>query len=176
MIFTESKLKGAFTIEIERLEDERGFFARSWCRREFEAHGLDSELVQCNISFNLKAGTLRGMHYQASPFEEDKLIRCTKGAIHDVIVDLRPVSPTFGQYENFLLTSENRRMLFVPKSFAHGFLTLEDETEVFYQMSEFYSPEHSRGFRWNDPRIGIDWPHEINVISARDRNYPDFTQ
>jgi dTDP-4-dehydrorhamnose 3,5-epimerase len=175
MIFTETKLKGAFTVEIDRLEDERGFFARSWCRREFEAHGLDPGLVQCNISFNLKAGTMRGMHYQAKPFEESKLIRCTKGAVHDVIVDLRPDSPTFGQYAGFLLTSENRRMVFVPKSFAHGFLTLEDETEVFYQMSEFYFPEHGRGFRWNDPRFGISWPREINVISERDRNYPDFT-
>ncbi len=176
MIFTQTKLKGAFTVEIQRFEDERGFFARTWCRREFEAHGLDPGLVQCNISFNLKAGTLRGMHYQAKPFEEAKLIRCTRGAIHDVIVDLRPDSPTFGQYESCVLTPENRRMLFVPKSFAHGFLTLEDETEVFYQMSEFYSPEHARGFRWNDPRFGIDWPCEINVISERDRGYPDFTQ
>lgn len=176
MIFTQTKLKGAFTVEIQRFEDERGFFARTWCRREFEAHGLDPGLVQCNISFNLKAGTLRGMHYQAKPFEEAKLIRCTRGAIHDVIVDLRPDSPTFGKYESCVLTPENRRMLFVPKSFAHGFLTLEDETEVFYQMSEFYSPEHARGFRWNDPRFGIDWPCEINVISERDRSYPDFTQ
>ncbi|MGC9963787.1 MAG: dTDP-4-dehydrorhamnose 3,5-epimerase [Syntrophobacteraceae bacterium] len=175
MIFTETKLQGAFCLEIERLEDERGFFARSWCRREFEACGLDPGLVQCNISFNLKAGTLRGMHYQVKPFEEAKLIRCTRGAIHDVIVDLRPDSPAFGQYDSFLLTSENRRMLFVPKSFAHGFLTLEDETEVSYQMSEFYVPEHARGFRWNDPRFGIKWPGEIKVISERDRNYPDFT-
>jgi dTDP-4-dehydrorhamnose 3,5-epimerase len=176
MIFTETKLKGVFTVDIERLEDERGFFGRTWCRREFEVHGLDPGLVQCSISFNLKAGTLRGMHYQAPPFEEDKLIRCTRGGVYDVIVDIRPDSPTFGQHESFLLTSENRRMLFVPKSFAHGFMTLEDETEVFYQMSEFYYPEHSRGFRWNDPRFNIDWPREINVISARDRNYPDFTQ
>ncbi|MGO9019923.1 MAG: dTDP-4-dehydrorhamnose 3,5-epimerase [Syntrophobacteraceae bacterium] len=176
MIFTETGLKGAFTVEMQRLEDERGFFARSWCRREFEAHGLDPGLVQCSISFNLKAGTLRGMHYQAKPFEESKLIRCTRGAVHDVIVDLRPESPTFGQYASCLLTSENRRMLFVPKSFAHGFVTLEDETEVFYQMSEFYSPEHAMGFRWNDPRFAIDWPCKINVISERDRNYPDFTQ
>ncbi len=176
MIFTQTKLKGAFAVEIQKFEDERGFFARTWCRREFEAHGLDPGLVQCNISFNLKAGTLRGMHYQAKPFEEAKLIRCTRGAIHDVIVDLRPDSPTFGQHVSFLLTSENRRMLFVPKSFGHGFLTLEDETEVFYQMSEFYSPEHARGFRWNDPRFAIDWPYEINVISERDRSYPDFIQ
>ncbi len=176
MIFMESKLKGAFTVKIERMEDERGFFGRTWCRREFEAHGLDPGLVQCSISFNHKAGTLRGMHYQAPPFEEDKLIRCTRGGVYDVIVDLRPASPTYGQYESFLLTSENRLMIFVPKSFAHGFLTLEDETEVFYQMSQFYSPDHSRGFRWNDPRFGINWPHEINVISERDSNYPDFSQ
>ena len=176
MIFTETKLKGAFIVEIERLEDERGFFARIWCWREFEAHGLDHGLAQCNISFNLKAGTLRGMHYQTNPFEEAKLIRCTKGAIHDVIVDLRADSPTFGKHEGFLLTSENRRMLFVPKSFAHGFLTLENETEVAYQMSEFFSPEHSRGFRWNDPRFGISWPGEIRFISEKDGNYPDFTE
>lgn len=174
MIFSETRLKGAFRIEIERLKDERGFFARSWCRREFEAQGLESRLVQCDISFNLKAGTLRGMHYQSRPFEESKLVRCTRGSIYDVIVDLRADSPTFGQHEGFLLTSENRLMLFVPGSFAHGFLTLEDETEVFYQMSEFYSADHSRGFRWDDPRFGINWPHEISVISARDRAYPDF--
>ncbi len=174
MIFSDTRLKGAFRIEIERLKDERGFFARSWCRREFEAQGLESRLVQCDISFNLKAGTLRGMHYQSRPFEESKLVRCTRGSIYDVIVDLRADSPTFGQHEGFLLTSENRLMLFVPGSFAHGFLTLEDETEVFYQMSEFYSADHSRGFRWDDPRFGINWPHEISVISARDRAYPDF--
>ena len=176
MIFTETKLKGAFCIEIQRLEDERGFFARSWCLREFEARGLDPGLVQCNISYNLKAGTLRGMHFQLKPYEEAKLIRCTKGAIHDVIVDLRSDSPTYGQHAGFLLTSENRRMLFVPKAFAHGFLTLEDETEVFYQMSEFYAPEHARGFRWNDPRFAIDWPSEINIISERDSNYADFME
>jgi len=171
MIFTETKLRGAFIVEIERLEDERGFFARSWCRREFETRGLDSGLVQCNISYNLKAGTLRGMHYQAPPFEEAKLIRCTKGAIHDVIVDLSPGSPTFGQYESFLLTPENRRMLFVPKSFAHGFLTLEDETEVFYQMSEFYHPECARGALWDDPAFGIPWPLPDPIVSARDRSF-----
>lgn len=174
MIFVETGLKGVFLIEIERLEDERGFFARSWCKREFEARGLPAGLAQCNISFNRKAGTLRGMHYQAAPFAEAKLIRCTRGALHDVIVDLRPGSPTFGRHAGFLLTSDNRRMVFVPESFAHGFLTLEAETEVFYQMSEFYSPEHARGFRWNDPMFGIEWPCGIDVISQRDANYPDF--
>jgi dTDP-4-dehydrorhamnose 3,5-epimerase len=174
MIFTETMLKGAFVIEPERLEDERGFFARTWCQREFEAHGIHSKWVQCNISFNKKKGTLRGMHYQAAPYEEAKLIRCTLGATCDVIIDLRPDSPTFKQHITELLTAQNRKMLYVPKGFAHGFLTLEDDTEVFYQMSEFYVSECARGVRWNDPAFGIQWPAEVQVISDRDRNHPDF--
>jgi dTDP-4-dehydrorhamnose 3,5-epimerase len=174
MIFTETKLKGAYIVDIEKLEDERGFFARSWCRKEFEVHGLNTQLVQCNISFNAKEGTLRGMHYQAQPFEEAKLIRCTRGAIHDVIADIRPDSTTFGQYVGLLLTADNRRMLYAPEGFAHGFLTLEDDTEVFYQMSEFYAPECAKGFRWNDPAFRIEWPAVLQVISERDRSYPDF--
>jgi len=174
MIFTETSLKGAFLIEPERLEDERGFFARTWCQREFEAHGLNSRLVQCNISFNKKMGTLRGMHYQVAPYEEARLVRCTQGAIYDVIIDLRPESSTFKQYIAAVLTAQNRTMLYVPEGFAHGFLTLEDNTEVFYQMSEFYAPEYARGVRWNDPAFGIQWPAEIQVISDRDQNYPDF--
>ncbi len=175
MIFHETKLRGAFIIEPQKLPDERGFFARTWCRKEFGQHGLNPRLVQCNISFNYKRGTLRGMHYQLAPFEEAKLVRCTKGAIHDVIVDLRPASTTFGRHINVLLNAENRTMLYVPEGFAHGFLTLEDNTEVFYQMSEAYAPDHARGFRWNDPKFGIEWPSDVNVISDRDRNYPDFT-
>jgi len=174
MIFTETKLRGAFLIDIERHEDERGFFARSWCRREFEAHGLDPEIAQCNVSFNVRKGTLRGMHYQTEPFEEAKLVRCTRGALCDVIVDLRPDSVTFKQHVSDVLTAENRRMLFVPGGFAHGFLTLEDATEVLYQMSAFHAPERARGFRWNDPAFGIPWPAEVEVISERDRRYPDF--
>jgi dTDP-4-dehydrorhamnose 3,5-epimerase len=174
MIFAEAKLKGAFIVEPERLEDERGFFARTWCQREFEAHGLNTRWVQCNISFNRTRGTLRGMHYQAAPYEEAKLIRCTMGAIYDVIVDLRPESPTFKQHIAVVLTAQNHKMLYVPEGFAHGFLTLEDNTEVFYQMSEFYVPGYSRGIRWNDPAFGIQWPADVQVISERDQNHPDF--
>jgi len=175
MIFKETKFKGPYVIELEKHEDERGFFARSWCQEEFEAHGLNPRLVQCNISFNAKMGTLRGMHYQIKPFEEAKLIRCTKGAIHDVIVDIRPDSPTFKEFYSLRLTTDNRLSLYIPEGFAHGFLTLEDNTEVFYQMSEFHAPDHAKGFRWNDPAFGIYWPAEVRVISDRDRNYPDFT-
>ena len=174
MIFTETKLKGAFVIDIERLADDRGFFARSFCEKEFKDHGLNPRVVQGNISFNEKKGTLRGMHYQIKPFEEVKLVRCTRGAIYDVIVDLRSDSPTFKQYFGLLLTAHNRLSLYVPAGFAHGFITLEDDTEVFYQMSEFYSPEHARGFRWNDPAFGIEWPLEPAMISERDRLYTDF--
>ncbi|MGO9689078.1 MAG: dTDP-4-dehydrorhamnose 3,5-epimerase [Syntrophobacteraceae bacterium] len=174
MIFRETPLKGAFVIEIEKHADNRGFFGRSWCRGEFEEHGLNPRLVQCSISFNPRRATLRGMHYQAAPFKEAKLIRCTMGSIHDVIVDLRPDSETFRQYFAVDLNSENRKMLYVPEGFAHGFLTTCDDSEVFYQMSEFYSPDHSRGFRWNDPAFGIDWPFEVEIISDRDRNYTDF--
>ena len=174
MIFTETKLKGAYVLDIEKLEDERGFFARSWCRREFESHSLNPQLVQCNISFNSHKGTMRGMHYQVKPFEEAKLIRCTMGSIYDAIVDIRPDSPSFKQYLGIILTPRNYKMLYVPEGFAHGFLTLEDNTEVFYQMSEFYAPDHARGFRWNDPVFGIEWPANVQVISDRDRDYPDF--
>jgi dTDP-4-dehydrorhamnose 3,5-epimerase len=176
MIFKETPLKSACLVELQRLEDERGFFARSWCQREFEAHGLNSRLVQCNISFNKKQGTLRGMHYQAAPFEEAKLVRCTMGAIYDVIIDLRPASPTYKQYFGVTLTPEARNMLFIPAGFAHGFLTLADNTEVFYQMSEFYAPDYARGVRWNDLAFGITWPAPVQVISERDATYPDFSE
>lgn len=161
-------------IQLEQHGDERGFFARSWCRREFEEHGLDPRLVQCNLSFNRSKGTLRGMHYQQAPFGEAKLVRCVRGALHDVIIDLRPHSPTYKQHFGVELSAENRSALYVPEGFAHGFLTLEDDTEVFYQMSQFYSAEHSRGLRWDDPAFGIWWPTEVRVISERDRTYPDF--
>jgi dTDP-4-dehydrorhamnose 3,5-epimerase len=174
LIFKETSLKGAFVVELEKLGDERGFFARAWCRNEFETHGLNPRLVQCNVSFNLRKGTLRGMHYQTAPYEEAKLIRCTTGSIFDVIIDVRPGSATFAQHFGIFLTREERTMLYVPEGFAHGFLTLEDNTEVFYQMSEFFAPDNARGFRWDDPRFGIEWPSEVLVISDRDRNYPDF--
>ena len=174
MIFTETRLKGAFIIQPEKLEDERGFFARTWCKREFEDHGVNPNLVQCNISFNKKRGTLRGMHYQVAPHEEAKLVRCTMGGIYDVIIDLRPDSQTFKQWISVELTAENRKMIYIPEGFAHGSITIEDDTEVFYQMSEFYTPECARGVRWNDPAFGITWPIDIAVLSERDRQYPDF--
>lgn len=184
MIFTETKLKGAYLIEPERLHDERGFFARTWCQREFREHGLNPALVQCNISYNIKKGTLRGMHYQAAPYEEAKLVRCTSGSIYDVIIDLRPDSPTYCQWLAVELTAHssahssqlttNPKMLYIPEGFAHGFLTLVDNTEVFYQMSEFYRPEYARGMRWNDPSFCIDWPIDVLVISQKDREYPNF--
>ena len=171
MIFTETKLKGAFIIEIEPREDDRGFFARSWCMDEFEAHGLNSRLVQCNISFNKTRGTLRGMHYQSAPFAEAKLVRCTMGAIQDVIIDLRPASPTFKQWVSVELTAENRCALYIPEDFAHGFLTLEDNTEVFYQMSEYYHPEYARGVKWNDPAFGVIWTNINPIVSERDSSF-----
>jgi dTDP-4-dehydrorhamnose 3,5-epimerase len=174
MIFTETKLQGACIIDIAPHHDERGFFSRSWCRREFEEHGLDSNLVQCNISYNKLKGTLRGMHLQLPPFGEAKLVRCTRGKILDVIIDLRSASPTYRQWLGVELSAENRSALFVPVGFAHGFQTLEDETEVFYQMSEFYSPECSRGLRWNDSAFGIQWPLPLSIISAKDAELPDF--
>ena len=175
MIFAETKLKGAFIIQPEKLEDERGFFARTWCKRELEAHGLNPNLVQCNISFNKKRGTLRGMHYQVPPYEEAKLVRCSMGGIYDVIIDLRPDSQTFKQWISVELTAENRKMIYVPEGFAHGSLSLEANTEVFYQMSEFYTPDCARGVRWSDPAFGIVWPGDVTVISERDNQYPDFT-
>lgn len=176
MKFEETKLPGSFVIEPERHVDERGFFARVWCKRELATHHLDAEIVQCNISFNEKSGTLRGMHYQADPHAEIKLIRCTRGAIFDVIADLRPDSTTYKQHVSVILTGENRKVLYVPKGFAHGFQTLEDNTEVFYQMSEYYSPSAARGFRWDDPVFQIAWPPaEKRTISPRDLAYPDFT-
>jgi dTDP-4-dehydrorhamnose 3,5-epimerase len=175
--FKTTRLKGVTEIELAPHEDERGFFARSYCSREFEAHGLNPRVVQCNVSYNRTRGTLRGMHYQSEGHQEAKLIRCTRGAVYDVAVDIRPDSPTFGAWTAAELRSEPgqpSRMLYLPEGVAHGFLTLEDDTEVFYQMSEFYSPEAARGFRWNDPAFSIQWPEAVRVISDRDRSYPDF--
>jgi len=174
MLFQATSLKGAFVIEPERLEDERGFFSRSYCQREFEQHGLNPRVVQCNISYNNTKGTLRGMHFQVPPYEEAKLVRCTSGAIYDVIVDLRPDSQTYLKHYGVKLDYLNRSMLYIPKGFAHGFITLEDNTEVFYQMSEFYAQDSARGYRWNDPAFDIRWPIEVKAISDRDRSYPDF--
>jgi dTDP-4-dehydrorhamnose 3,5-epimerase len=168
VIFTQTKLAGAYLVDAERRIDPRGFFARIWCREEFSAHGLDPNLVQCSISFNEVRGTLRGMHYQQKPHEEVKLVRCTTGEIYDVIVDLRANSPTRYQWTATILSAENRRSLYIPQGFAHGFQTLTDKVEVFYQMSEFYHPDSARGLPWNDPVIGIDWPIDNVIISDRD--------
>ncbi len=174
MNFTETKLSGAFVIELQRAEDSRGFFARAFCRREFEAHGLNPAVAQCNTSFNRAAGTLRGMHYPIDPFPEVKLVRCISGAIHGVIIDLRPASPTYRAWAGFDLSAENHRTLYVPEGFAHGYLTLADHTEVFYQVSECYNPGHERGIRWNDPAFAIHWPATPRIVSPKDASHPDF--
>ena len=176
MIFRETDLPGAYVIDLEPHRDERGFFARAWCQREFEAHGLNPRLVQCNISYNETRGTLRGMHYQAPPHEEAKLVRCTRGRLYDVIIDLRSDSPTYKEHVGIELNDENRTMLYVAEGFAHGFLTLEDDTEVFYQMSAFYAPEVARGVRWDDPAFDIYWPAPVRHIKDRDQHYPDFAE
>jgi len=168
MIFRETTLKGAFVIEMEKFEDKRGFFARAWCQEESEANGLVSRVVQTNISFNRKRGTLRGMHYQVAPYEQVKLVRCTRGMIYDVIIDMRPDSPTFRKWTGVELTAENYIMLYVPENFAHGFQTLEDNTEVTYQVSQFYSPESERGVRYDDPVFQVEWPLPVEVISEKD--------
>jgi dTDP-4-dehydrorhamnose 3,5-epimerase len=174
MIFEQTKLRGVMEVRLNRIADERGFFARSWCRDEFEKAGLNAQLAQCSISFNPRKGTLRGMHYQVPPHAEAKLVRCTMGAVYDVILDLRAESQTYKKSVGVMLTAENRNMVYIPEGCAHGFLTLEDNCEIFYQISEFYSPEAARGVRWNDPAFGIAWPAAPQLISDRDRNYPDF--
>jgi dTDP-4-dehydrorhamnose 3,5-epimerase len=176
MTFHETKLPGVFEIHLEPKPDERGYFARTWCQREFEEHGLNPKLVQCSVSFNSRKGTLRGIHYQAAPSPESKLVRCTRGVIYDVVVDLRPESPTFKNWIGVVLTGTDRNIMYVPEGCGHGFLTLEDETEVFYQMSEFYYPELARGVRWDDPTFQIVWPGEVEMISERDRMYPNFEE
>lgn len=174
MIFHGTKLQGAFEIHLDLKADDRGFFARTWCEKEFSSHGLNPKLVQCSISFNTRKGTLRGLHYQAVPHAETKLVRCTRGAIYDVVVDLRPQSPTFKEWIAVVLADKKRNMVYVPEGCAHGFLTLEDESEVFYQMSEFYDAESARGVRWDDPAFQITWPGKVEVISERDRTYPSI--
>ncbi len=171
--FKETKLKGAYIISLEPLTDERGFFARSFCQEEFEKHGLNLRIVQCDISYNKKKGTLRGMHYQEAPYEEAKLVSCVRGLMYDVIIDLRPNSPTHSQWFAEELSFENNKMIYIPKGFAHGFQTLEDDSVVYYQMSEFYHPECARGVRWDDPAFGIKWPVKPKIISDKDKNLPD---
>jgi dTDP-4-dehydrorhamnose 3,5-epimerase len=175
MIFEETKLKGAFVIRIKKIEDERGFFARAMCKNEFEAHGLNSQFVQANLAASRNKGTLRGMHYQVAPHQEAKLVRCTKGAIYDVIIDLRPDSTTYGEWFGIELSMADHKMIYVPENFAHGYQTLKNDTEVYYLVSAFYSPTHEKGLRWNDPTFGIKWP-EIKkiVISEKDQNWPDY--
>lgn len=174
MRFLETTLAGAYVVEPEPVEDERGFFARNFCRDEFASRGLRPEVAQTSTSYNRLRGTLRGMHYQTDPFPEAKLVRCVAGAIYDVILDLRPESQTFGRWFGVELSASNRLALYVPEHFAHGFQTLEDHAEVFYQISEFHHPECARGVRWNDPAFRVEWPLEVACISARDRDYPDF--
>ncbi len=175
MRIEETAIAGVLLVVPERFSDERGFFARTFCADEFRAAGMVAEFVQCNVSFNKLAGTLRGMHYQAAPHGETKLVRCTSGAIWDVVVDLRPGSSTHLQYVAFELTPENRHALYIPAGCAHGFVTLEDNTEAFYQMSHMYAPAHARGLRWNDPALGINWPMSPAVIIERDATYADYT-
>jgi dTDP-4-dehydrorhamnose 3,5-epimerase len=176
MTFIEIPLKGAYIISPDRKEDERGFFARTFCKNDFSQHGLNPNLAQCSISFNKVRGTLRGMHYQIRPHEETKIVRCTMGSVFDVIIDLRPDSSDFKKWFSIELNSNNRLMLYVPEGFAHGFLTLEDNTEVLYEISEFYAPDTARGVRWNDPAFGIIWPESPKVISIKDREYADFVK
>lgn len=174
MKFQKTNLPGPVEIHLQPHVDERGLFARVWCQKEFESQGLNPRMVQCNISYNEQKGTLRGMHYQVEPFGEAKVVRCTAGAIYDVVIDLRAQSPSYRRWLGVVLSAKDRNMLYIPEGFAHGFLTLEDHTEIFYQMSEFYHPEAARGVRWDDPAFQIRWPGEIEVISERDRTYPDF--
>jgi dTDP-4-dehydrorhamnose 3,5-epimerase len=174
MKFTQTKIPGAYLIEIQPTTDERGFFARSFCADEFQQHGLNCNFAQCNVSFTSKQGAIRGMHYQVAPNTESKLVRCTRGAIYDVILDLRPESPTFKQWVAAELTADNHQMFYIPPGCAHGLQTLVDDTEVFYQMAGVYNAEATRGVRWNDPAFRIKMPLAVSVINERDRNYPDF--
>ncbi len=172
MKFTESPLPGVFVVDMAPLQDERGFFARAYCREEFAAQGLGIEMRQCSVSYNLKKGTLRGLHYQRAPHEEHKLVRCTAGAIFDVVVDIRPQSASYRRWFGETLTAQNHRSVFIPPGFAHGFVTLCDETEVYYMISVSHAPEYSRGYRWNDPAFSIEWPEVPSIISPRDAHFP----
>ncbi len=174
MKFTETKLTGAFLIELEKKSDDRGFFARAWCAEEFAAHGLNCRIAQCNNGFSDRASTLRGIHFQVAPHAETKVVRCIHGALYDVIVDLRPRSPTFREWCSHELSADNRRMLYIPEGFGHGYQTLEDNTEILYLTSEFYHPESASGVCYDDPALGIDWPLDVTSISLPDRNWPAF--
>lgn len=174
MLFEKGEIKGSYVIDIQKYEDERGFFGRAYCKKEFSQHSLAQHMVQTNVSHSKFRGTLRGLHYQTQPHQEAKLMRCTRGAIFDVIVDVRPDSPTYLQWMGVELTAKNYRMLYAPEGCAHGFLTLRDNTEVMYQVSAFYAPNHERGIRYDDPAIGVEWPIGVEVISNKDREWPDF--
>lgn len=174
MKFQETKLSGAYIVDLNLLQDDRGFFARMFCREEFAQHGLVPDVMQGNMSWNKTKGTLRGMHYQHHPYQETKFIRCTRGAIYDVIIDLRKDSPTYEQWIGVELTAENRTALFVPKDFAHGFITLQDDTEVFYLVSQSYQPGAEGGIRWDDPRFNIEWPMQPSCVSPKDAAWPDY--
>ncbi len=175
MIFTETKFKGVYIIEIEKIEDERGFFSRLWCQREFSQRGLNANFVQGNLAYNHKKATVRGMHYQTPPYQEVKLIRCTKGSLYDVIIDLRPNSETYLQWFSIILSDSDYKQLYIPEGFAHGYQTLTDNVEMRYGVTQFYTPEAERGIRWNDPLFKIDWPYKDNIIiSEKDKNWPDF--
>jgi dTDP-4-dehydrorhamnose 3,5-epimerase len=174
LIFTETELKGAFIIELKKIEDNRGFFARSWCQNEFETQGLNTRILQANVSYNKVKGTLRGMHYQSEPYAETKLVRCMRGAIYDVIIDLRPDSPTYKKWIGVELSEANYKMLYVPENFAHGFETLEDQSEVIYQVSQFYTPGAENGIRWDDLSFNIAWPLEVKVISDKDKSWSSY--
>ncbi len=174
MIFTETKLKGAFVIQVNQIKDDRGFFGRSWCKREMEEHGLNGNVVQANTSFSKAKGTIRGLHYQKHPYEETKLMRCTKGAIFDVIIDLRKDSPTFLQWLGVELTETNYKMLYVPENFAHGFVTLSDNAEVTYLVTQFYTPGAEAGIRFDDPLFNIEWPVPVEVVTEKDKSHPNF--
>jgi dTDP-4-dehydrorhamnose 3,5-epimerase len=174
MKFTPTEIADVFVVELEKREDDRGFFARGFCQREFEEHGMVSQVVQANISYNKYKGTLRGMHYQVSPYEETKFLRCTKGAVYDVIIDMRPESLSYMKWFGVELTDKNYKMLYVPRNFAHGFQTLEDETEVMYLVSEFYAPQSERGVRFDDPAFNIQWPLKVAQISEKDAAWPNY--
>jgi len=175
VVFVETKLQGVYIIEAERREDARGFLARTFCQREFEAHGLNPRVAQCSTSFNKRKGTLRGIHYQVAPYAEVKVVRCTAGIIYDVALDLRPDSPTYKEWVGIELTEENRRAIYIPAGCGHGFQTIVDDSEVYYQISEFYYPEFARGIRWDDPAFGVQWPLREGVtLSDKDRSYPDY--
>lgn len=176
MTFEETDLKGAFVVGLKRIEDHRGFFARAWCQKEFTDAGLNPHLVQVNLAVSQKAGTLRGMHFQEAPHAEAKLIRCTRGRIFDVMIDLRPESPTHRKWFGLELSAENHRMLYIPEGFAHGYLTLTDDAEMLYQTSQVFASGSARGVRYDDPAFGIEWPLAVSVISDADRKWPDYTR